>query len=418
MSLDNINDYSNTAGSNTDIGGNNIAENNLPGTLNNALRELTAQLVRELADKGSDITAAGTTNIAATGTSGYAGIVGVTTIISFGTPNGEPMRWVHWKAATPVTHNATSMILRNGASRTNVVGDVSLFVHEGSGNWRELYYSGTPSSLSITASAAGTFITLTSTDAGAGVGPDIDLFRDSASPAIADFTGSLLFSARDSAGNKTQYASITSLLGAVLDGAESGRLRFTTLQAGVSALRFSLDAGLYASGLTDKGAGAVNASGLYVGGHGTVAQEIIVTSAAIDSTASNIPNDTSKPLITEGKGVFSQAVTPINASSIITVEVELQLSHASTGTDLVASVFDSAISATDAVAVGPVAAAGTHMTPAVVKYSFTAGSLSARTISVRYGGNTGTTFLNQGSATAFYGGTITSSMKITEVLPQ
>lgn len=140
MSLDNINDYSTTAGSNSDIGGSNIAENCLPGGINNALRELCAQLRREIANQGSDITAAATTNIAATGTSGYVKITGTTTITSFGTPNGHPRRWIQWGAATPVTYNGTSMILLGAASRTHAAGDIGVFVHEGSGNWRELAY--------------------------------------------------------------------------------------------------------------------------------------------------------------------------------------------------------------------------------------------------------------------------------------
>ncbi len=135
-----VQDWSATANSNSDVGGDSIAENMLPGLLNNAIRELMAQLFRELANQGSDITAASTTNIAATGTSGYVKITGVTTITSFGIPNGKPRRLIQWSAATPVTRHATNMILLGGVSRTHTAGDISYFVHEGSGAWRELFY--------------------------------------------------------------------------------------------------------------------------------------------------------------------------------------------------------------------------------------------------------------------------------------
>jgi len=44
MAKDKISDYSETASSNTDIGGISIAEGMMPSTVNNAFRELTSQL--------------------------------------------------------------------------------------------------------------------------------------------------------------------------------------------------------------------------------------------------------------------------------------------------------------------------------------------------------------------------------------
>jgi hypothetical protein len=204
----------------------------------------------------------------------------------------------------------------------------------------------------------------------------------------------------------------------VTDASEDSQWFMRARRAGANVDWFQDRGSLRYSGLAEKGAGTVNGNGVYCGGHGVAAQTIALSSVAVDSTGTAIPNDTSKPQIGEGKEVFSQAITPLLATSKLEVTVTLQLSHASTGTDLVVAVFDSAVSATDAVAVGGVAAAGTHMTPATVTYVATTGATSARTISVRYGGNTGTTFLNQGSGTAFYGGTLTSSCVIKEILPQ
>jgi hypothetical protein len=141
MAINDIHSYSTVAASNTDIASANIAEGCAPAGINNALRALTAQLRLAIADQGADKTAAGTTSIAETSTSVYAKITGTTTITSFGAPDGNPIRWIQWGAATPVTHNATSMILKGGVSKTYAAGGVSCFVHEGSGNWRELYDS-------------------------------------------------------------------------------------------------------------------------------------------------------------------------------------------------------------------------------------------------------------------------------------
>lgn len=47
-----------------------------------------------------------------------------------------------------------------------------------------------------------------SSDAGATVGPTVDLFRDSASPAVSDFIGSVDFNGRDSGAAKQLYAEI------------------------------------------------------------------------------------------------------------------------------------------------------------------------------------------------------------------
>jgi hypothetical protein len=63
------------------------------------------------------------------------------------------------------------------------------------------------SGLAIYSASAGTIATFTSTEAGAGSGPDIEQFRDSSTPATSDVVGRRLINGRDSAGNKQEYAS-------------------------------------------------------------------------------------------------------------------------------------------------------------------------------------------------------------------
>jgi hypothetical protein len=135
MPKDNIWEWDATASNNTDVGGVSTAEGQLPGLLNNAIRELMSQ-ASELCRQGSDIASASTCNIAATGTSFYVHVTGTTTITSFGTANAGVWRWVTFTGALTLTHNATSLIIPGGANYTTAAGTMIFAVSEGSGNWR------------------------------------------------------------------------------------------------------------------------------------------------------------------------------------------------------------------------------------------------------------------------------------------
>lgn len=94
------------------------------------------------------------------------------------------------------------------------------------------------SNITLAGSAAPTFttsLTLTSTDAGAAIGPFIDLYRDSASPAASDIMGGVLFSGEDSAGNKTTYARIEAKNSDPTNASEDGILNFVISKAGTEA---------------------------------------------------------------------------------------------------------------------------------------------------------------------------------------
>jgi hypothetical protein len=79
---------------------------------------------------------------------------------------------------------------------------------------------------------AGLGLTLTSTDAGAGQAPTVDLYRDSASPAAADTIGEVEFNGKDSAANKQTYALFHGSILSPTSGAEQGQLHFETATAG------------------------------------------------------------------------------------------------------------------------------------------------------------------------------------------
>lgn len=103
----------------------------------------TKNYVDFLREKATNVAVGSTTNIA-TATAHYVELTGTaTTINAFGTVTAGDVRIVRFNAAHTLTHNATSMILLGGATRTVATADVGIYISEGGGNWREVYFSGT-----------------------------------------------------------------------------------------------------------------------------------------------------------------------------------------------------------------------------------------------------------------------------------
>lgn len=132
-----ITDLSTTASSNYPSGTDSVAANTGPDDYFRA----HAAIIRTLA--AADTIAAASTVDLSTKNNTFITLTGTaTTINALGTVAAGVYKWLIYNAAHTVTHNATSLILMGGATRTVAAGDASLFVSEGSGNWRELFYSG------------------------------------------------------------------------------------------------------------------------------------------------------------------------------------------------------------------------------------------------------------------------------------
>jgi hypothetical protein len=82
-------------------------------------------------------------------------VSGTTTITSFGT-QPYALRFVRFTGALTLTHNASSLILTSGASRTTQAGDVGIYISDVSGNWREYSYTVAPSQGTWSPSVGGT----------------------------------------------------------------------------------------------------------------------------------------------------------------------------------------------------------------------------------------------------------------------
>jgi hypothetical protein len=66
-------------------------------------------------------------------------ITGAAAITSFGS-GANKLRFVRFAQSLTLTHNAVSLILLGGTSRTTAAGDVGIYASDGSGNWRERAY--------------------------------------------------------------------------------------------------------------------------------------------------------------------------------------------------------------------------------------------------------------------------------------
>ena len=103
----------------------------------------------------------------------------------------------------------------------------------------------------LTANAASTITTadntdtlsLISTDADANAGPNLNMFRNSASPADGDAVGLIEFEGKNDAGTTVRYAGIDTRIADASDGTEDGRMELLTTLAGSGGIsRLYMDA--------------------------------------------------------------------------------------------------------------------------------------------------------------------------------
>jgi len=96
--------------------------------------------------------------------------------------------------------------------------------------------------VSITTDDNNPQLTLTTTDADAGTGPTLDLFRDSASPADADIGGKISFTGKNDANETLGMVIFQTSHVDVTDGNEDAKLAISSRSAGGMVSRLNLDA--------------------------------------------------------------------------------------------------------------------------------------------------------------------------------
>lgn len=118
-------------------------------------------------------------------------------------------------------------------------------------------------------------VTVISTDDDEFASPEIDLFRNSASPADGDYLGQIKFTGENDASQSTVYAKITGKVSDVTDGTEDGLIEYAVKKNGSN---------LIVQRLTGTSLKLLNGTGLEVAGNITVDGTVDGRDVATDGT--------------------------------------------------------------------------------------------------------------------------------------
>lgn len=132
--------------------------------------------------------------------------------------------------------------------------------------------------------------TISSTDAGAAVGPNDLNYRNSASPAAADEIGTYDFQGEDSAGNTETYARIGATIVDPTSTSEDSQAYLSTEVAGTLAKRIIVGQGVYSPNATsgDKGIDTANFSAIYDDGAQIFTNGLVLLSTQTASASATL----------------------------------------------------------------------------------------------------------------------------------
>lgn len=147
---------------------------------------------------------------------------------------------------------------------------------------------------------------------------------------------------------------------------------------------------------------------------GAVQQVVFTETGAEASGTTVVPYDDTIPQNTEGDQYMSLAVTPKASTNILVIEVTVMAASSVTSNNLIAALFQDSTASALAASVTPFNATNSTLTHSF-KHTMVSGTTSATTFKVRAGGNTaGTVTFNGFSAARKFGGSLASSIIITE----
>lgn len=152
MAKNSVADWDATAANNTDVGGIDINEGCPSANINNAIREVMAQVKSGVAvtssansytaiqkwAKGADVASATALTLGDDGN--YFDITGTTAITSIATKGVGTRVLLQFDAALTLTHSAADLVLPGGLSITTAAGDHAEFVEYATGDWRCVNY--------------------------------------------------------------------------------------------------------------------------------------------------------------------------------------------------------------------------------------------------------------------------------------
>jgi len=161
-------------------------------------------------------------------------------------------------------------------------------------------------------------LTITSTDAGSSAAPELELYRNSASPADADYLGQLKFTGESDDGSKEVYAKITGKISDASSGTEDGIIEFAHKKAGSNVItaRFTSTAFKLINGTELEAEGGATVTG-NIAVTGTVdGRDIATDGTKLDGIESGATADQSKSDIDALGIAASTAATLATARNI------------------------------------------------------------------------------------------------------
>jgi len=155
-----------------------------------------------------------------------------------------------------------------------------------------------------------------------------------------------------------------------------------------------------------------------IGGSTSKVIQMVNTQTGTVATGSGtIPADNTIPQNTEGDQYMSLAITPTSASSILLIDI-FAVAALANDTTLSAALFQDSTANALASTISLIGGASGKVYSFGFRHKMTAGTTSATTFKVRIGGNAGgTTFNGRNSGLDTHGGTLASSITITEYTP-
>lgn len=153
---------------------------------------------------------------------------------------------------------------------------------------------------------SGTSYLFESTDAGATVGPVLDIYRNSASPAASDDLGQIIWNGEDDAGNKQEFANVTARISDPASGSEDGALLFRAHKAGATTNYLFI-------GLNAAGTATPDAIGLPRGNLSFPASQV---ASSDPNTLDDYEEGSTTPAVTAGSGTFTSASCALNYTKV------------------------------------------------------------------------------------------------------
>ena len=175
-----------------------------------------------------------------------------TTLTLVGTaPNGSEVNAIHIGGALPIgqaasldLNGASDQLILDADADTTISADTDDQIDFKAGGTDIFQLTATTATITdgttITTADNTDTLTLVSTDADANVGPNLNLYRNSSSPADDDVLGLVIYNGQNDNNEATIYARQISYIKDASDGTEDGQLTFQTMVAGTTRDRLNI----------------------------------------------------------------------------------------------------------------------------------------------------------------------------------